>query len=117
MRLKKKRRFFTISIILLFAVIGLGFISWKYIERIDDLQEQVDKLEKISSSYVLPCPFCGSYETEIEERYGIYGIDCDVACNHCGAIGPMFKGEDKKWLTKEEAILEWNKLPREKEEE
>ena len=58
----------------------------------------------MNTEQLLPCPFCGA--SDLEPRVG--AMVAYVACNDCGADGPM-NGPEAPLVGREEAVAAWNR--------
>ena len=80
-------------------------------------QEQIEELEGELVDYdLLPCPFCGSTNVEVE---GDHESGYRVVCKECGGRTPskyLHKEEDGERyfdysVSKQDAVKMWNNLP------
>ncbi|MEX0722289.1 MAG: 1,2-phenylacetyl-CoA epoxidase subunit PaaD [Gracilimonas sp.] len=54
-------------------------------------QEEDDFLKSLSSTKVIPCPFCDSFETELVSQFGSTACKSQYFCNNCDQPFEHFK--------------------------
>lgn len=54
-------------------------------------EEEADFLKNISSTKVVPCPFCDSFETELVSQFGSTACKSQYFCNDCEQPFEHFK--------------------------
>lgn len=106
-----KRMSIIISIIMiLIIIISLRMMVIRMEETKKELEETKQELAeyKADELKIYPCPFCGSENVHVVDRYG-KGTDCHVRCEDCYSSGPSKNLNTDSWdVSKAEAIELWN---------